>query len=757
MKINTCVSLALVAAGSVLAGVAAQPDAVRILSSAPLRFEPAPEGRGGFVSRSLHFRSWFTGNKAMLESGDEIVRLRFEGAAPQARVEGIDPLGSTTNIFRGKDAAQWRTSVPNFGRLQVHGLYRGVDLVYYGTAGELEYDLVIQPGANPAQIRMRLDGRLKSPTAYQVAANGARIPVESRYRKNADGSYGFSLGAYDRKRELVIDPVLTFSTYLSGSSQDVANAIGHDAQGFLYVAGTTFSTDFPLAGNSNQAALTGSSDLFLVKIDPQGARVVYSTYFGGTKAETLGAMLVAPSGKVYLTGNTQSTDFPLANAFQTTLSGPSDAFVLTLDPSKNGTDGLLYSTFVGGTGDDFGNGIAVDSMGKIFIAGTTTSNDFPLLSPFQGGSGGGGQDAFVVGVDPSRADANSLIYSTYLGGSGIDTASSIAAAPDGTFWVAGGTFSPDFPSAGFAYQPQYTPSGDAFLTQLNPALGGSSLLYVTFLGGSNDDAAKKVIVDAAGRVIVTGYTTSPDFPVTPDAMQSQFGGASDVFVTILNPAASTSSRSAQLVYATYFGGAGVEIPYDLRQDSAGFLYLTGYTESFNLPVTPNALQASRLGGPDVFALKFKPSQAGPSAIGYSSFLSSDGAQVGYGIDFDTNGNIYLAGYTSGPIFDAIGGMRKTSDAGNTDAFVVGFSPCVFDTSLHSQQFPTQGGSNTITISASPDCAWTASSNLDWVTVSPASGTGNGAVTITVAPNSTGASRQGTINIATIAFLVGQDQ
>ena len=687
-RVELCLALAVcgIAAG-------APQDAARALTSMPLHFEPAPGASGGeFLGRGFAFQSRFFGNQMIVQAGHDSVRLEFEGAAPHPRIEGISRLRSTTNIFRGNDPTKWRVGIPNYGKLRVRDIYRGIDLVYYGNAHELEYDLIVKPGADPTGIRLRFhggspyidrDGSLvagllqRRPVAYQVFSGGSRTPVESHYRKNVDGSFGFSLGHYDHEREVVIDPSLVYSRYLAGTSQDFANAIGHDAQGFIYVAGTTDSGDFPLfpaSGNPAYPSITGDFDLFLAKIDPNaaaGSEIVYLTYFGGSGAETLNDMAVTPRGNVYLTGSTASTDFPLANAAQAALSGTSDAFVLWLDPSQAGTAALQYSTFLGGGSDDVGNGIAVDSRGRIFIAGNTKSGDFPLVNNFQG-PGGSTQHAFIAGIDPSQSNQATLIYSTYIGGSGIDQANSIAAAPDGTFWVAGGTFSSDFPIVGNSYQPVYQASGDAFVAQVNPSLGSSSLIYATFLAGSGEEAAKKTIIDAAGRLIVTGYTTSPDFPITPNAIQASFGGNTDAFVTILNPAAAT--RDGQLIYSTYFGGSDGDAGYDIKEDAAGNLYVTGYTSSLDLPVTATALQPAHNGGFDAFALKFNPSKPGPGAVAYSSYLASDGVQVGYGVDFDANGNIYVVGYTTGPLFDPLGGAGRVTGGGMADAFVIGVNP-----------------------------------------------------------------------------------
>ncbi|HEV2688884.1 MAG TPA: SBBP repeat-containing protein, partial [Bryobacteraceae bacterium] len=248
----------------------------------------------------------------------------------------------------------------------------------------------------------------------------------------------------------------------------------------------------------------------------------------------------------------------------------------------------------------------------------------------------------------------------------------IAAASDGTFWVVGGTYSADFPLFGASYQPGYRSGGDGFAARFNPALGANSLVYTTYLGGTDEDEARNVLIDPTGRIIVSGWTLSTDFPTTSDAMQRLYGGNTDVFVTILNPA-NPAGGSAQLVYSTYFGGSDADVAFDLKQDAAGNLYLSGLTLSPNLAVTPNAPQSFYDQSWDAFALKFNPAQPGPLAISFLTYLGSDGLQIAYGIDFDSKGIIYLAGFTSGPIFDPFSGPAKTSNPGVQDGFVVGIS------------------------------------------------------------------------------------
>jgi Beta-propeller repeat len=667
---------------------AAESNPTQILATAPLRFEPSSaDNPATFVARGPRFHFEFSSHQAILRSGKKDLRLSFDGANPAARIEGAQRVNSTTNLYFGNDPSKWRRAVPNYGRVQVQELYRGIDLAYYGNGRELEYDLTVNPGADPQRIRLRLNGPnskdvhldrqgdlvaeliQKRPVAYQMDADGSRRSVRSSYRRNADGSYGFQLGAYDRSRVLVIDPVLTVAQYFAGSSANIAYGIGHDAKGLVYIGGTTESIDLPLVGSSLQTTEGGGLDLFLAVVNPAlspSSQVIYVTYIGGAEDETFGGMTVSSGGDVYMTGSTASSNFPLANAAQTLLGGSTglpDAFVLWLSSTQT----LVYSTYFGGSELDSGTAIALGSDGKIWIVGDTQSTDFPISGGFQQ-SLIGTQNMFVAVFDPSQSGAATKSYAIYIGGTHWDEAFGIALAPDGTVWLAGGTYSPDIWIQGPAYQGLYGGDGDAYIAHIDPSLGANALLYASFLGGNEIDEATSLVLDPSGLIIVSGYTLSANFPVTSTAFQTKYGGDTDAFVSVLD----TAKR--QLVYSTYFGGPDPDAAMDLKEDSSGVLYLTGYTESAGLPSTSDALQADYDDNVDAFGLKLDTSKAGAAGIDYFTYLGSDGLQVGYAVDFDTKGNMYLAGYSSSNILSRIGGPARPTITGNWDAFVVGFSP-----------------------------------------------------------------------------------
>ncbi len=618
----------------------------------------------------------------------------FSHASPAVHLAPGEAMTSKSNVIHGKDRSKWRT-VENYRNVRATDLYPGVDLVYYGNHGELEYDLIVKPGADPKKVRLEISGVTptldaegnltaafiqKHPVAYQIAADGSRTLVASRYRRNADGTFGFALAQYDRSRELVIDPTLTFSLYISGTSQDTAKAIGHDAKGNIYVAGITLSTDFEEDPNNNNmvpggpqfANNDGGYDCFIVQVvptTPAGNNPVgFATYLGGSGDDILNDMYVAPNGLVYLTGYTNSVDFPQGNvaAYQNSLTGNSDAFVVIYDITQPVGTQLIYMSYMGGDTGASGNGVVADSKGRVYIVGTTNSSELPTVNGLQGLNGTA--NAFVSGFDPSQSDVNSLFFSTFLGGSVTDTGNGITIAPDGTLWLVGQAYSPDFPMAGNSYQPTNAGSGDTFVAQLDPIAG--ALLYSTFFGGSGIDLAQRVRMDPKGRVVVTGFTQSSDFPIFGGAVQSTYAGAGDAFVYILNPAA--TGNSPQAVYSTYFGGSGAELATGLAVDSKGVIYVSGSTGSLNLPVTGSALGSSQMGGEDGWVLRLDPTISGRSGILYASYVASVGLQSAYGVDVDATGTLWITGWTNDTLFDPTV-TPKTAPVGDIDGFLMGIT------------------------------------------------------------------------------------
>jgi hypothetical protein len=677
--------------------------------------------------------------------GDSVVHMRLVGANPRARMVGLDMLPVASNYFLGKDPARWRTNVPNYGKVKSEQVYPGIDLLYYGNQRQLEYDFVVAPGADPRAIRFAVEtgssrvenGQSQIPTPTSkividangdlvIAAEGAEVrfhkpvvfqepsKVESQQSKAADnpksqmpnrryldGRYvlraedpksrnpdpefevSFQLASYDPALPLVIDPVLSYSTYLGGSGFDYAAGVAVDGASSAYVTGYTNSLDFPLQGGAQAAPGGGTCgngldtytcfDAFIVKLDPTGTRLVYATYFGGSGEDYGAAIAVDASGAAYIAGYTNSADLPTANAAQATRRGGMcgstpcfDAFAAKLDSSGAS---LVYSTYLGGTADDYGQGIAVDATGGAVVNGFTAARDFPLRNALQSRFGGGSYDAFVARLDPQ---GNALAYSTYLGGSGDDFGARIAVDAAGNAYATGYTNSPDFPTL-HALQPAYAagtcgappstfPCFDAYVSKLGPQ---GSFAYSTYLGGSGGDYGYGIAVDASGSAYLTGQTTSVDFPVTWRALQTSGGGTStDAFVTKLSP------DGAAVAYSTYLGGLGAEAGLDVAVDAAGSAYVAGYTYGNGFPLA-RPVQGASGGYFDAFLAKL---DAAGAAMEFSTYLGGSGNERGRGVAVDANRNVYLVGETFSENFPRTSAtLQPWYNGGSYDGFIAKLS------------------------------------------------------------------------------------
>jgi hypothetical protein len=499
-----------------------------------------------------------------------------------------------------------------------------------------------------------------------------RQPVEGHYVLRPGHQVGFAVGRYDRGRPLIIDPVLTYSTFLGAGADDEIRAMAVDAAGNVYLTGLTTSTTFPgVTGSSIQpahGANSGFADVFVTKINPTGTAILYSTFLGGDATEWGNGIAVDSAGNAYITGYTSSTTFPGVNAgsLQPTYGGgDSDAFVTKINPTGTA---ISYSTFLGGSAAEWGLGIAVDGAGNAYVTGFTDSATFPGVngSSIQPANGGGATPAaaFVTKINPA---GTAIVYSTFLGGSGSDQGWSIAVDGAGNSYVTGETSSPTFPGvSGSSLQPANGGFKDAFVTKINPA--GTAIVYSTFLGGGGDDTGRGIAVDSAGSVYLTGQTSSTTLPgVNSNSIQPANGGGFspyDAFVTKLNP------TGTAIVYSTFLGNSGVETGVSIAVDSAGDAYVTGETDSTTFPgVNANSIQPANGGGvADAFVTKINPTG---TAIIYSTFLGSSGTDEGLGIAIDGAGNPYVAGNTDSTTFPGVDGssLQPANGGGFKDGFV----------------------------------------------------------------------------------------
>jgi hypothetical protein len=636
--------------------------------------------------------------------------------------------------------------------VQYQGIYPGVDLVYYGNEGQLEYDFIVAPGADPKVISLAVDStsykqgssrrlaprldangdlvlgkegreiRFHHPVVYQEFEGEKRVR-DGRYEVRGNGLISFVVGSYDTKKPLIIDPVLTFSTFLGGASFDRVLGVAVDSSRNIYVTGETNSADFPTAGgvSPNSLASSGTTcgadtcpDVFVTKLDPTGTNLIYSTYIGGDGVDGGEGIAVDGSGNAHITGHTTSSDFPHSgNAYQQSpFLGQScvdpvsqqaiqcdDAIVVKLNPAGNL---LLYSSYFGSVGEETGHAIAINSAGMIFITGYVGSNTFPKTSSAYQTAPGGGTcgvapstyncgDAFVAKFNPALSGTASLIYSTYLGGNGDDYGYGIAVDSSGNAYVTGLTLknpsqAENFPTKG-AYQPTFGGVQDAFVTELNSA--GTALVYSTYLGGSQSDDAYGIALDSLGRVYVTGSTLSGNFPTKTGAFQTTQAASGttcgsrpcyDVYVTKLD---TSKAGTLSLVYSTYLGGTNDDISRAIAVDSSGNAYVTGGTKTAETDATPfplaSPLQDHLAGGFDVFVAKIIPDSTltKPAQLPFSTYLGGANFDAGFGIAVDSSGAAIVAGRTDSSDFPFTLGVVQEAHGGaptNADSFVAKISP-----------------------------------------------------------------------------------
>lgn len=621
-----------------------------------------------------------------------VIGLTPDGArAVTPRADG--ELVTRSSYFVGNEPSKWRSDIRSYAKVTYPSILDGVDLVYHGENGALEYDFVVAPGAKVDSVAMNVEGASKlsitdkgelrihtyagdivqpPPVVYQRDARGDRREIGSSYRLADGRKVGFEVSTYDRTQPLVIDPVLGYATYLGGTGYDVVTAVAADAMGNTFVTGLTYSTDFPTANaydptfnvyNLCQDCPVGT-DTFVAKLDPSGSQLLYATYLGGGNTgggdDMAMGIAVGADGTAYVTGDTSSYDFPMVNPLPLAFRrGFNDGFVSRL--SADGTT-LLYSTYLSGQGEDEPRGIKVDASG-IYIAGTTTSGDIGMppqqeaIVPMGGASGGLDRDGFILKLTPS---GNAITYVKYLGGTSDELVSALAIDAAGSAYVAGYTYSADFPQSATALKPSCQGQGwtDAFAAKLDAT--GETFTFATCFGGTSHDFAQAIAVDGTGAAYVAGVTTSADFPA-PSSIQP-FGGASDAFVSKIAPAGAT------LQYSTFIGGNGDDAAYGIAVDSANTAWITGTTSSANYPLVA-AIQPVYAGGGesgnDAFVTRV---DATGSALLFSSYLGGateydEGAAIAVsGSSVHVGGNTFS---TDVPLFNA----RQQTNAGEQDGFV----------------------------------------------------------------------------------------
>jgi len=598
-----------------------------------------------YLVRTPSLRAGFARESVVFQSPGSQIQLRFPGANPDANVDGGSELNGVANFFAGRTPDKWRASVSTFAEIRYRGLYPGIDLVYRGAGAELKAEFRVAAGADPRRISLRYshtvslddngdllvrDGsaelREKAPDVFQDNGEG-RIKVPARYRLLDAYTAAFEIGPYDRARPLIIDPVISYSTYLGGSNAGAVTSTAVDASGNLYIAGWTSALDFPTRG-AVQSADVGGVDAFVVKLNSTGTALLYATYIGGRGDDRAAGIAVDSAGEAYVTGSTASFNFPLVSPIRSLLGGSKTAFVLKLNSAGNS---LMFSTYLGGTAYDVGTAIALDAFGNAWVAGDTQSANFPVHLPLQSFLWGK-TDIFLAKL----TSAGALAFSTYWGGSGDEHSGGVALDPAGNIYVAGGTYSTDLPVVA-PLQPANAGNQDAFVLKINSS--ASAIVYATYLGGSGivtGEQANGIAADAAGNAYVTGVTNSSNFPVTAGTVQTAYGGFQDAFVTKINPPGSA------IVYSTYLGGTGFDWANGIALDTAGDVFIAGYTSSFDFPVT-GGVQTGFGGMYDAFVTMLNTTG---SVLVFSTYYGGSGSDAANAIAVDSSGNMFAGGQTS---------------------------------------------------------------------------------------------------------------
>jgi hypothetical protein len=650
-----------------------------------------------FISRGRGYTLYLADTEAVFSlktpaaAKNDVFRMRFAGANSAPAIEGRDEAVTKTNYYSGKTRVE---DVPNYGRVTYTELYPGVDAIFYGNAdNHLEYDFVIAPEASAGQIRLDFEGAEEvsvnehgdlviktanaeiiqpKPFSYQEI-EGAKLEVASRYVVSSENTVGFETGEYDHSKPLIIDPALKYLTYIGGSLADTVSDIDADPEGNAYITGEVNSLDFPVP-NSRQAS--DESGIYVSKISPDGQTILFNTFLDGSRpdGEFATSIAVSPTGDVFIAGSVDSKDYPTTpTSFQPNKSicvpglqcvFNSEVVVTRLNPNGN----IIYSTYLGGAKEDIAGGIAVDSAGRAYVTGFTTSaSGFPKKNEFQGFGVLYGEDVFVTVFNPEGTD---IIYSTGFGGNSLDESKGIAIDADQNVYITGETGSNGTFPVKNSFQNTNGGGKDAFVAKFNPfAVGDASLIYSTFIGGGGTDIGQAIAVSSNGQAHITGITGSFDFPLK-NAFDST-NQINEAFVTVVD------SSGTQLANSSFLGGSSEDQGFDIAVRNNGVIFVAGTTLSSNFPVS-QPFQTTRAGQEDAFITKLRFG----TGIMWSSFLG--GTRKEFDIDAAVEGNfVFVTGGTkSNNLATTAGVIRPTSNAVD-DATTDGFVAKILDTHIDS--------------------------------------------------------------------------
>ncbi|MGE5458438.1 MAG: SBBP repeat-containing protein, partial [Methanococcaceae archaeon] len=602
-----------------------------------------------------------------------VVKMQLLDANTMAVNQGNDKKECYYNYFIGNDQSKWASFVPLYGDIAINEIYKDINVKYYFDGNNIRYDYVVKPGADLSLIKLKFEGQysfrindsgeLILITSLGEVTNGklysyqniggANEEVFSRFVQNPDGTISFDVPDYNKEEELIIDPLI-YSTFIGGDWDDLGLSIKVNSANNAFITGNTLGAGYPVTPGAYDYFDNGGWDCFVTKFNSTGTDLVYSTFIGGGYHELNQSITLDANGNVFISGKTESTNYPTSSgAFQTYNHGGSDIFVSKFNSSGSS---LIYSTLIGGTGNDDGNSIALDAEGNAYITGRTSSLNYPVTSGvFQSNIGGGGADGFVTKLN---FQGTGLVFSTYLGGDNYEALKNIAVDPQGNAYITGNTSSANFPITAGAFQTIKNGSECGIVCKLNPS--GTNLVYSTFLGGSSYSQGKAITVDNLGFAFLTGMTNSSDFPVTNGAFQTIYKGNYDVFITKLNLTGNS------LVYSTFIGGSNNDTPYSIVIDTSGNAYISGETNSVNFPIVPGSYQTFNNGNNDAFITKLNPTG---NSLMYSSYLGGLSNDQGRGTAIDNSFNSYILGYTNSTNYPVTPGAFQTTSNGAPEVFL----------------------------------------------------------------------------------------
>ncbi|MCS7023668.1 MAG: SBBP repeat-containing protein [Bryobacteraceae bacterium] len=626
--------------------------------------------------------------RATLAAGQQGVTFEWMNAL-EAELKPGPQLPSRSQYFLGSDRSKWIPSVPQFASVHGKGLYPGIDVVYYFQDAKPEFDLILAPYANPDQIRFRLGGalrltkagqdlrifgpvgelKLQAPMAYQYR-NGEKTLVPAEFLVEKDGLVRFSIGAYDRSQQLVIDPIVS-AGYFGSDTDGVGNAVAVDSRGGVWVAGYSGNI-VPLGSTPQplQAEPGGGRDAFLAKFErtASGTLVLrYWTLFGGGADDTAYDLTVDDRGFVYLTGSTQSINFPVAGPpLQNGLGGETDAFVAVLRPEDPDGIYVWYGSYFGGSGRDEGYAVTIDEAGAIYFGGSTRSPSLPGTDANVQCCGRGGFDAFVVKAVPGSSSP--LAYSTYFGGDRTEILTDLALDPSGNVYFTGYTASSDFPVTEAPLRDRPPQAIDIFLVKIDmrrPGLDG--LLRAIYLGGDGVDVANSMAVTPEGKVWLAGYTFSNDLPLTPGSYRTQRAGDADAVILRVD----LDNVANPIEYATLLGGRAADVIYALQLLAGGRLALAGYTFSPDFPIVDSAPAARlRPGTSDAFVAVLDPNVRGAASLTFSQVFGGTLSDWASDVAADALGNLYVTGGATSRDLPVTDGTFKIAPGGAAQGFLL---------------------------------------------------------------------------------------